>query len=299
MSALRQRQAVLRRRRFFRDASTRVVVHRDVHHAPTDEHRHEFFEIAIVLSGEAVHITGGYQHAIGAGDILMIGHNRAHGYKRTRGLNLVNLLVRETLLDQIGPKLQGLPGYHLLFARAGRGRTYGSHLRLSSDELKQIEPWIDRLEAESRPGVEGGALLAEAYLTLIIGVLCRCWGRDRHATATLPPRDGIGPLLSWIERNLGRPIAVPEMARRIGMSARTFRRRFQSALGVSPARYVLDCRVRRAAEHLRSGSGGARIGEIAWACGFDDANHFSRAFRQRMGKSPREYRVVAHSNRRS
>ncbi|HEV8315310.1 MAG TPA: helix-turn-helix domain-containing protein, partial [Burkholderiaceae bacterium] len=39
-----------------------------------------------------------------------------------------------------------------------------------------------------------------------------------------------------------------------------------------------------------AGSAGRTITEIAYAAGFSDAAHFSRAFQQRFGMTPRAYR---------
>jgi len=72
-----------------------------------------------------------------------------------------------------------------------------------------------------------------------------------------------------------------------GMSTRTFQRRLQSS-GLSYSDVVQRTRVRLASEWL-TGSGAA-ISEIAAVLGYDDPAHFSRAFRNKAGLSPQQYR---------
>lgn len=286
---------VLRRHNHFRDRRARVIIHRETNQAPMPQHRHEFIEIAIVLSGTGVHVTGEFRHLLQAGDVLVINNRRTHGYERTRNLNLVNLLIRSDLLLRLGPRLRDLEGYRALFTPDSvhwQRKSYASYLRVSSAELAQIEEWVTHVEEETRHGSQGGYLLAEAYLALIIGILSRRFGRDSE----LRPRSRWQPsvrrfekLSKWLEAHLGEPLRVVDMARESGMSERTFYRAFRNSLGTPPMAYLLNIRLRRAADLLRQGSGAVRITEIAQSCGFEDSNYFSRCFRRFAGMSPREF----------
>ncbi len=59
--------------------------------------------------------------------------------------------------------------------------------------------------------------------------------------------------------------------------------------GVSLMRYVWSCRLELAARLLKGCSKSQiQIQEIAWRCGFSTPAHFSRAFKDRYGMSPRD-----------
>jgi len=278
----------LRLRTYFRNRKLRVLVHREPHQFPMRQHRHEFHEIAVVLSGSGTHVTGRFRHPLQAGHVLVLGNGRAHGYEETRGLNLVNILIRDDLLPRIGRELGALPGFHALFS-VRKTSSYASYLRLPPAELAQISDWADLLEAETHHATQGGGLLAEAYLTLIMGVLCRKWQHSPQASPR--PETALSKVLSWMETQLGSELRVADLAHRAGMSERSFHRAFRAALGTSPVDYLLAIRLRAAAEKLRSTN--LRIGEIAQICGFNDSNYFSRAFRQAIGSSPRSFRAQA------
>ncbi|CAN5760433.1 helix-turn-helix domain-containing protein [soil metagenome] len=277
----------MRRRSYFRNRKLRVLVHREPHQVPIPQHRHEFHEIAIILSGSGTHVTGRFRHPLQPGHVLVIGHGRAHGYEETRGLNLVNILIRDDLLPRIARELGPMPGFHALFSMR-KSSSYASYLRLPPAELLQIAEWADRLEIETHQENQGGHLLAEAYLTLIMGVLCRKWGRTPAAHPK--PEAALSKVLSWMEIHLGEELRVPKLARHAGMSERSFHRAFRDALHSSPLDYLLKIRLRAAAEKLRHTR--LRIGEISQLCGFSDSNYFSRAFRKAMSQSPRAFRVA-------
>ncbi|HSI86306.1 MAG: helix-turn-helix domain-containing protein [Candidatus Methylacidiphilales bacterium] len=286
--------------RFFPNERARVVIHREVHQPPISLHRHNFFEIATVMSGSGVHVTDGFRHRLQAGDVLLIDSSRAHGFEKTVYLNLINVLIRNDVLHRLGQEMKDLPGFEPLFSlgtehrRTGeREKTYPNRLHLNVAEMEQMEDLATRIEEETKRGAQGGFLLAEAYLTLMLGMLMRSYERSRHATH-IRVEGRFARVLQWIESHLANPLMVSDMARHAGMSERTFHRRFRETLGISPLDYVLQARIRRAREQLVKE--GSRIAEVAQSCGFEDSNYFTRCFRQKTGQSPREYRKSAVGN---
>jgi len=282
----------LQRRTFFHDGRTRVVVQRQPHQKPMGQHRHEFLELVVILSGEAVHVTGKFQHRIQAGDVLVISRVRPHGYERTQGLNLLNILIREDSLPRLARDLRQMPGFYALFTLEDmrwNQQSYASRLRLNAGDLAQITEWANRLEEETARQKQGGNVLAEAYLILIIGLLIRRY--DRPSQLAARPEAGMGRLLSWIELHLAEPLTIAMLARQAGMSVRSFHRHFRGKVGQSPLEYILGQRIARAKE-LLAAHPSARIDEIAAQCGFEDANYFSRIFRTRTGSPPSKVRLV-------
>ena len=279
----------LRRRHYFQDGRAKVMVHRAPHQIAMHQHRHEFLELAVILSGEGVHVTGEIQHHVQAGDVLVISRLRPHGYERTEGLNLLNILIREDPLPRLARDLRHLPGFHALFtleAFRWSQKSYTSRLRLSTTELAQLDEWASRMEEETIRPHQGGHVLAEAYLTLIMGLLVRCYGKVSPRSPR--PEAGMGRVLSWIEAHLAEPLSVAALAQQAGMSPRSFHRHFLAAVGESPLAYIVRQRVARAKE-LLAAHPEARMEEIAAQCGFEDGNYFSRVFRAQTKMTPREF----------
>jgi AraC family transcriptional regulator len=72
------------------------------------------------------------------------------------------------------------------------------------------------------------------------------------------------------------------------MSVSTFQRRWNEAMGITPARYALGLRLQEACRLLIETSDS--ISEVASACGFEDECYFSRCFRRQFGIPPHSYR---------
>jgi transcriptional regulator GlxA family with amidase domain len=102
------------------------------------------------------------------------------------------------------------------------------------------------------------------------------------------PDEAIWLAQDWLLAHLAEPLQVPELAARSGLSTRSFNRRFRSALGTTPVRFLHSARIQAARELLRASN--LAIGEIAARTGYADPSHFSRAFATQAGCSPQAYR---------
>lgn len=74
----------------------------------------------------------------------------------------------------------------------------------------------------------------------------------------------------------------------VGMEYETFRKRFKAAFRCSPAAYQLQHRLDCSKQMLLDSD--KSIQEIAWACRFSDGFAYSKAFRNRYGISPSQFR---------
>lgn len=104
--------------------------------------------------------------------------------------------------------------------------------------------------------------------------------RDRYGTAN----DAVLRTLAEIERTVETPLSRQELAAIAGVSPRQLDRLFVAHLGETVAATSLAIRLEQARRSLRST--GMSVTEIAMACGFSAASHFSRSYRDRFGVPP-------------
>ena len=83
-------------------------------------------------------------------------------------------------------------------------------------------------------------------------------------------------------------LALAEWARRIGIAPQSVSRGFRQCYGVSPKRYRLEQRTRRALARLASWRGSSAA--LAAEAGFADQAHFTRSVRELTGASPAQLR---------
>lgn len=92
----------------------------------------------------------------------------------------------------------------------------------------------------------------------------------------------------YVLANLGAPLAVDDLAQKIGMSKRNFARVFRRELGMTPADFVTAARTDAARRLLEDTA--QPLQKIAAMCGFSDVNAMRRAFARTIGVSPNHYR---------
>jgi transcriptional regulator GlxA family with amidase domain len=87
-----------------------------------------------------------------------------------------------------------------------------------------------------------------------------------------------------MENNLEEPISQSELALRAGISSRQLERLFRRHLNMTPTRYYLNLRLKRANQLLEQTS--MSILTVALACGFVSASHFSKCYKEYFEKNP-------------
>ena len=92
-----------------------------------------------------------------------------------------------------------------------------------------------------------------------------------------------------MEGCLTEPLSLLDVAGNVGLSRRQIERLFRQEMGRSPARYYLEIRLDRA-RHLLLQSN-LPIVEVAVACGFVSASHFSKCYRELYNRSPQQERA--------
>jgi AraC family transcriptional regulator, glycine betaine-responsive activator len=92
-----------------------------------------------------------------------------------------------------------------------------------------------------------------------------------------------------IEGSVDAPLAATEVADKVGISVRQLERLFRQHLDTTPGAFSASVRLGRARALLRQTA--MPITDVAVACGYDSASHFSTAFRARFGHAPRAERA--------
>jgi transcriptional regulator GlxA family with amidase domain len=94
--------------------------------------------------------------------------------------------------------------------------------------------------------------------------------------------------LLLMESNIQEKVTVTEIANRLSVSRRQLERLFSLELGISPMAAYLALRVHYAKSLLEASD--LQVAEIGLRCGFGNAGHFSRVFRQHTGNTPTNLR---------
>ena len=144
------------------------------------------------------------------------------------------------------------------------------------------------------------SLIAADFDDDLVNRVCEQMLTDRVRAATdrqrLPLRARLGvqnarvlSIIELMEANLSEPLSLLEIADHVGLSRRQIERLFRQEMGRSPARYYLEIRLDRARHLLIQST--MPVVEVAIACGFVSASHFSKCYRELYAKSPQQERA--------
>jgi AraC family transcriptional regulator len=96
-------------------------------------------------------------------------------------------------------------------------------------------------------------------------------------------------IVRHLESYYHEPCSLKTLASLARLSPYYFLRVFRKVTGQSPAQYVMNARLRAAANDLLTTR--APVGEIALKTGFNDISHFNASFRSVFGRSPTHWRI--------
>jgi AraC-like DNA-binding protein len=252
----------------------------------TSLHRHDLLELGYCFDGSGIFVIEDKVRPFRAGCATVITPREHHLAQSTPGTTSrwswilfdPAEIVADPRLDRHLLDTSGLcgPRFPNVFAPE-RHRELCALVRLLAEELLLARP--------ASPDAARG---------LVWAILAQLRRLPRSSS---PEREGdragamerVGPAIELIGKSYADELDLPRLARACRLSEPSLRRNFQSAVGISPKRYLLRFRVHQAAALLRA-ERGRPVLDISLACGFASLSAFNRHFKSELGMSPREWR---------
>ncbi len=204
------------------------------------------------------------------------------------------------LVDERFPfHLHGQESNEIVFLRMPRRAVLGRHPYLeqhSAHLLDTGEAGAILLRDTLVGALQAAPELREEQRGSILGAMVQMLGAatDFRASALDDLSWRVRAALAYIEVNLGDcDLTAEQVAHAQGISRRRLDQIVRSALGVSVTARIWNRRLEQAsadlADPLRQS---LTVFQIAYGVGFEDAAHFSRAFKARFGHAPRDWRAL-------
>ncbi len=109
-------------------------------------------------------------------------------------------------------------------------------------------------------------------------------------TTCIPNSDEITRDLDIIKREIiGNPeleLSIDQMSQKVNISSYHMIRKFSDENGLTPHKFQMQCRIRKAQQLLRDGY---KVIDVAQMVGFSDQSHLDRVFKKQVGITPEEY----------
>ncbi len=109
-------------------------------------------------------------------------------------------------------------------------------------------------------------------------------------TTCIPGNNDAAKELDVIKREiLGNPeldLSIEQMSEKVNISSYHMIRKFTSENGLTPHKFQMQCRIRKAQQLLRQGY---KVVDVAHMVGFCDQSHLDRVFKKQVGISPEQF----------
>lgn len=262
-------------------------------------------QAAYSSSAVQVAVSGGLEQLVGSAALFVCGSSVLPcDYEHER--SLLSWLEQQPL----PPILGGIASGACLLARAGFLDGYRAVVVCPDRPASDGEVLFSRKPFEldgNRYTCRGGSAAMDMMLALIgqrqgldlAARVARLLTRERHSQATVEaarsgPEPRLRDALDLMLANLDEPLGADELACHVGVSRRQLERLFRKNLDTAPSRYYLRLRLEAARTLLRQED--LSVVQVALACGFSNASHFSTTYRNRFNITPRQERQLARDS---
>jgi AraC-like DNA-binding protein len=109
-------------------------------------------------------------------------------------------------------------------------------------------------------------------------------GRLRQIALVSGRAHRITEAIEFLRENFGKPLRIPGLARRLGMSVSGFHHHFKEVTAMSPLQFQKQLRLQEARRLLLAGDADAAT--AGYRVGYDDPSHFSREYKRHFGAPP-------------
>lgn len=136
-----------------------------------------------------------------------------------------------------------------------------------------------------------GPELAHQVATWLVVFVRRPGGQAQFSAqlrAQAARQPAIAEVQAWLPDHLDQELTVDKLARRAGMSPRSFARSFREQTGTTPGAHIEELRVEAARRLLETTD--LTVAAVARTVGFARAETLHRSFRRRAGTTPDRYR---------
>ena len=246
-------------------------------------HRHDFYEINIVLGGNGIHQIESSSFSVERGDVFVIPPKTSHAYYQTDCLDVCHVIIKDEFIRRNQKEAQSVHGYLQLMEIEPILRQRNAEpifLHLDITQLSELQWELKYLEDKSIFNQKCYSAIQSHSVWKLIYYLSDIFYKQINEKKTK-----IGKLdpqtlntLEYLHQHFSEKITIEKLSERVFLSRSTFLRKFQDVCGCSPIQYLNQYRTKKAIDLLETSS--LSKTEIANLCGFYDLSHMMRSIKK-------------------
>jgi len=257
-------------------------------------HRHKEFEINFVQHGKGVRrIVGDSVEEIGDYDLVLIGgENLEHVWEQG---NCTSKDIREITI-QFPQEIttSSFMGRNQFASILKMLRSAEHGVAFSTDAIMKVYGILDSVTKQN-----DGFLQLLDMLKMLYELSRSDYRQLSSSSFANASRDKesrrIKTIKQYINDHYAEDLSLNELAAMIGMSPSAFSRFFKQRTNRTLTSYINDIRLGVAARALVDST--QNISEICFSSGFNNLSNFNRAFKEKKGVSPKDFRAIYRKNK--
>ena len=282
-------------------------------------HKHDFIEIAYVISGRGLHLVADRQYETARGDLFVINFDVPHGFfapgEGAPSPVVYNCVFMPQFLDASlfsASHFEDITSSFLFKSLFPDDYPPQPDLKLSGAPFHEVETLFAKMHTEYQQMNKGYTDLIRAYLIELIvkifryteaavdgsvnGAAREAAGLTGHPAARPDNRKTPGPrhrelidrAIAYMKMNYKSEISLSDLALRSFISKNYFSRLFKEVTGSNVSDYIQYLRTEQACTLLKTTDW--KVADIAFQVGFSDLKFFYEVFKKITGKTPGDYR---------
>jgi AraC family transcriptional regulator of arabinose operon len=230
--------------------------------------------IHLVVKGKGYYLLNNKKYEINVGDIFVIFPNEVVYYNT----------------DEESPW-----SFYWFAFNGSLASYYLNKMQLTSEnpvatinEYEKMAQTINKLIQVTIPNSIRNSLLISAYLNEILGIMYNQLLNLNGTISLNSSNNYIEKAVLFIEYNYSKGITSIDVSDYINIERTYFSKIFKKNIGISPQKYIINCRIQQAINLLKTTD--YTVCYIAQSVGFPNINYFFRKFKCELGITPVEYR---------
>ncbi len=258
-------------------------------------HRHDFIEIAYVISGNGKHIVADRQYEIARGDLFVINSDVPHGFfsypDKTSNPIVYNCVFMPRFIDLSlfsASHFEAITTSFLFKSIFPGDFAANPDLKLNGSQFHEIGNLFEKMYSEYKQRKKGSTDIIRANLIELIVKIFRYMEESGSQGTHNKNRELVNKAIDYMKNHYKSEITLSDLAMQSFISKNYFGRLFKAVTGTNVSDYIQYLRTDQACTLLKTTD--MKVTDIALTVGFSDVKFFYEVFKKITGKTPGNYR---------